>query len=74
MKISVSKFSFLAGLYLLAAKKVELDRLAVRQQIVIDTNRRQLIEEMKEKVKKTAMMELEEWESSNRTKETKGKV
>lgn len=62
----------MAELYLLAVKKAELDRLAVRQQIVIDANQRQLIEERKEKEKKTAMRELEEWKSSNQTKEIKG--
>jgi hypothetical protein len=45
----------------------------VRQQIVIDANERQRIEEMKEKVKKTAMRELEDWKSSNQIKETEGK-
>jgi hypothetical protein len=54
-------------------KKAELDRLAVRQQIAIDTHQRQLIEEIKENVKKTAIRELEEWKVSNERKESKGR-
>jgi hypothetical protein len=54
-------------------KKAELDRLAVRQQIAIDTHQRQLIEGSKENVKKTAIKELEEWKVSNQRKENKGK-
>jgi hypothetical protein len=54
-------------------KKAELDRLAVRQQIAIDTRQRQLIEEIKENVKKTAIRELQEWKASNQGKENKGK-
>ncbi|KDR14473.1 hypothetical protein L798_11644 [Zootermopsis nevadensis] len=54
-------------------KRAELDRLAVRHQIVIDANQRKRIDEIKGKVKEIAMRELEEWKSSNQTKETKGK-
>jgi hypothetical protein len=54
-------------------KKAELDRLAVRQQIAIDTHQRQLIEEIKENVKETAIKELEEWKVSNQRKGNKGK-
>jgi hypothetical protein len=54
-------------------KKAELDKLAVRQQIAIDTRQRQLIEEIKENVKKTAIRELQEWKVSNQGKENKGK-
>jgi hypothetical protein len=54
-------------------KKAELDRLAVRQQIAIDSHQRQLIEEIKENLKKTAIRELEEWKVSNQGKKNKGK-
>ncbi|XP_023713410.1 dynein assembly factor 4, axonemal isoform X3 [Cryptotermes secundus] len=55
-------------------KKAELDRLAVRQQISIDTHHRQLIEEIKENVKKTAIKEIEEWKVSNQREENKDHV
>lgn len=54
-------------------KKAELNRLAVRQQIVIDGHQRQKIEEIKGNLKKNAMREIEEWKVANKSKENEGK-
>lgn len=54
-------------------KKAELDRLAVRQQMAIDSRQHQKIEEIKSNLKKNAMREIEEWKLTNKNKENEGK-
>lgn len=54
-------------------KKAELDRLAVRQQMAIDSHQHQKIEEIKGNLKKNAMRELEDWKVTNKSKENEGK-
>ncbi|XP_069701296.1 dynein axonemal assembly factor 4 [Periplaneta americana] len=53
-----------------SAKKAELDREAVRQQIALDTQQRKIIEEIKENEKNTAMRQLEEWKATKEAKVT----
>ncbi|PSN42029.1 Dyslexia susceptibility protein 1 [Blattella germanica] len=52
-------------------KKQHLDRLAIKQQIEIDTQRREHIEGIKENEKRTTMKEFEEWKQSQQAKERK---
>lgn len=50
-----------------------MDRLAVRQQMAIDSHQHQKIEKFKYDLKKNAMRELEDWKVINERKEKKGR-
>lgn len=52
-------------------RNAELQRLAVRQQILLDTKERKVIDELKNQEKIKAMKELEDWKVEN--KSLKGK-
>ncbi|KAJ9591790.1 hypothetical protein L9F63_001726 [Diploptera punctata] len=57
---------------LLSEKKIELNRLAVKEQIALDTEHRKKIQDIIENEKKEAMKELEKWKISQLSKVKEG--